>query len=199
MRENLLTAAPITKLTVQQFVEEYDPTLEDSYRRQCVIDNVPSLLEILDTAGQEEYTALREQWIRDSQLFVIVYDVTRQSSFESAPEKLFRQVMETRGKLDATFSPGLVCLVGNKCDVNDKREVSTYDGKALARKLGCSFMETSAKTRTNVEEAFFAVVRADRRRQQVAEEKELKWQKENLGDQAKSSKGGFFKKWLRRK
>lgn len=184
---------------MQQFVEEYDPTLEDSYRRQCVIDNVPSLLEILDTAGQEEYTALREQWIRDSQLFVIVYDVTRQSTFEAAPQKLFKQVMETKGKLDANFRPGLVCLVGNKCDLADKREVSTYDGKALAQKLGCSFMETSAKTRTNVEEAFFSVVRADRKRQREVENRELKWQKENLGDQSKSSNVSFFKKILRRK
>lgn len=180
-------------------MEEYDPTLEDSYRRQCVIDNVPSLLEILDTAGQEEYTALREQWIRDSQLFLVVYDVTRQSSFEAAPEKLVRQILETKGKLDATFGPRLVCLVGNKCDLPDRREVSTFDGKALAQRLGCLFVETSAKTRTNVEEAFFAVVRADRKRKREAEDRELKWQRENLGDQSKSGNVSFFKKILRRK
>lgn len=180
-------------------MDVYDPTLEDSYRRQCVIDNVPSLLEILDTAGQEDYIALREQWIRDSQLFVIVYDVTRKSSFEASPEKLFNKVMEGKGKLDATFNPSLVCLVGNKCDLNDRREVSTFDGKALAQKLGCSYFETSAKTRTNVEEAFFSVVRADRRRKQEAEDKEVKWQKENLVDQSKSGNMSFLKKLLRRK
>ena len=46
------------------FVETYDPTIEDCYRKQWSVDGQPCLLEVLDTAGQEEYTALRDQWIR---------------------------------------------------------------------------------------------------------------------------------------
>ncbi|KAJ2237099.1 RAS2 protein [Coemansia sp. RSA 455] len=61
-----------TALTIQlclnHFVETYDPTIEDSYRKQVVIDDQPCVLEVLDTAGQEEYTALRDQWIRYSML-----------------------------------------------------------------------------------------------------------------------------------
>jgi GTPase KRas len=56
-------------------VEEYDPTIEDSYRKQVVIDGVPCLLAILDTAGQEEFTALRDQWIRDCEGFIIIYSI----------------------------------------------------------------------------------------------------------------------------
>nr|4KU4_A Chain A, Ras-3 from Cryphonectria parasitica [Cryphonectria parasitica]4KU4_B Chain B, Ras-3 from Cryphonectria parasitica [Cryphonectria parasitica] len=171
-------------LTKHVFSETYDPTLEDSYRRQCVIDGIPSHLEILDTAGQEEYGALREQWIRQNELFVIVFDVTRRSSFEAA-ERLFEEVIQTKRKLDETrrhpgdrhpddlpFAPSLVVLVGNKCDLDTRREVGTLEGSSLAKKLGCGFVETSAKLGTNVEEAFFSVVRADRRRKREVTDEE---------------------------
>lgn len=59
-------------LTIQfiqsQFVDEYDPTIEDSYRKQCVIDGETALLDVLDTAGQEEYSAMREQYMRTGML-----------------------------------------------------------------------------------------------------------------------------------
>ncbi|KAI9636300.1 P-loop containing nucleoside triphosphate hydrolase protein [Dioszegia hungarica] len=75
-----------TALTVQftmsSFVEAYDPTIEDCYRKQWVVDDQPCLLEVLDTAGQEEYTALRDQWIRDGEGFLIVYSITNRRTFE---------------------------------------------------------------------------------------------------------------------
>lgn len=75
-----------TALTIQlclnHFVESYDPTIEDSYRKQVVIDEEPCILEVLDTAGQEEYTALRDQWIRDGEGFVLVYSIAQRSTFE---------------------------------------------------------------------------------------------------------------------
>lgn len=62
-------------LTIQfiqsQFVDEYDPTIEDSYRKQCVIDNETALLDVLDTAGQEEYSAMREQYMRTGFFYLI--------------------------------------------------------------------------------------------------------------------------------
>lgn len=54
----------LLQLCLNHFIENYDPTIEDSYRKNAVIDDEPCLIEILDTAGQEEYTALRDQWIR---------------------------------------------------------------------------------------------------------------------------------------
>ncbi|PSR75200.1 ras family-domain-containing protein [Coniella lustricola] len=188
-------------LTKHVFSETYDPTLEDSYRRQCVIDGTPSHLEILDTAGQEEYGALREQWIRQNELFVIVFDVTRRSSFEAA-EKLFEEVIQTKHKLDETrrrpddlpFAPSLVILVGNKCDLDTRREIGTHEGTALAKKLGCGFIETSAKLGTNVEEAFFSVVRADRRRKRdILDEEQRSRNDEMSGMSVKGSKPGKMK------
>lgn len=184
---------------MHHFTETYDPTLEDSYRRQCVIDGIPSHLEILDTAGQEEYGALREQWIRQNELFVVVYDVTRRSSFEAA-ETLFHEVVDVKNKLDAAnFSPSLVVLVGNKSDLDNRRLVGTMEGQQLAKKLGCGFIETSAKLGTNVEQAFFTVVRADRKRKQQKLEVEDKEHKEELSAMgikpSKSAKGKFFSKF----
>lgn len=146
-----------TALTIQlcsnHFVEEYDPTIEDSYRKQVVIDDESCLLEILDTAGQEEFTALRDQWIRDCEGFVIIFSITSRSSFEQV-STFKEQVMRVK---DADRLP--MMLVGNKCDLEEKREVSTQEGQDLGKQFGAQFKETSAKTRVNVEEAFYDLVR----------------------------------------
>lgn len=150
-----------TALTIQlcsnHFVEEYDPTIEDSYRKQAHIDGQSCLLEILDTAGQEEFTALRDQWIRECEGFVIIYSITAKTSFEQV--SVFKeQVMRVK---DSDKLP--IMLVGNKCDLEDKREVETHEGEALAKTIGCQFKEASAKTRINVEETFYDLVREIRR------------------------------------
>ncbi|KAG0733004.1 hypothetical protein G6F62_013940 [Rhizopus arrhizus] len=73
-------------LTIQfiqsHFVDEYDPTIEDSYRKQCVIDSETALLDVLDTAGQEEYSAMREQYMRNGEGFLLVYSITSRMSFD---------------------------------------------------------------------------------------------------------------------
>jgi len=150
-----------TALTIQlcsnHFVEEYDPTIEDSYRKQVVIDDKVTMLEILDTAGQEEFTALRDQWIRDCEGFVIVYAITMRRSFEQIPQ-FKEQVLRVK---DVDKIP--MVLVGNKCDLEHQREVSAVEGQELAKAFGAIFKETSAKLRTNVEEAFYDLVRAIRK------------------------------------
>lgn len=176
-----------TALTIQlcsnHFVEEYDPTIEDSYRKQVVIDGQSCLLEILDTAGQEEFTALRDQWIRDCEGFVIIYSIISKISFEQV--NVFKdQVMRVK---DAEKLP--IMLVGNKCDLEDKREVETAEGEELAKQIGCQFKETSAKTRENVEAAFYDLVREIRRSSPKYQEEQ------SSGDQKevkKKKKGGCF-------
>ena len=114
-------------------------------------------MAILDTAGQEEFTALRDQWIRDCEGFVIIYSIICRNSFIQVPA--FRnQVLKVK---DTDKIP--LMLVGNKCDLEDKREVETNEGEELAKQIGCQFKETSAKTRENVEESFYDLVREIRR------------------------------------
>ncbi|KAI8911728.1 small G-protein Ras2, partial [Gorgonomyces haynaldii] len=161
-----------TALTIQlclsHFVETYDPTIEDSYRKQVVIDDSPCILEILDTAGQEEYTALRDQWIRDGEGFVLVYSITSKSTFDRV-DRFKDQILRVK---DTNSAP--MVLVGNKCDRNQDREVSKEQGTNLAKQLGCEFLEASAKTALNVEKAFYTVVRLIRQQQLNSNQKKKK-------------------------
>ncbi|KAI0847507.1 ras-domain-containing protein [Daldinia vernicosa] len=147
-------------LTIQliqsHFVDEYDPTIEDSYRKQCVIDDEVALLDVLDTAGQEEYSAMREQYMRTGEGFLLVYSITSDQSFEEI-RTFQQQILRVKDKDPADYFPMVV--VGNKCDLESEREVPRQDGEALAKQFGCPFVETSAKSRTNVDKAFFDLVR----------------------------------------
>jgi GTPase KRas len=164
---------------LNHFVETYDPTIEDSYRKQVQIDGQSCMLEVLDTAGQEEYIALRDQWIRDGEGFVLVYSISSRSSFARIQKfhSQIQRVKETSLSGSPTYPgsplsassasssgyPAPVMLVGNKCDRVTEREVSTQEGQALAKDLGCDFVEASAKNCVNVEKAFYEVVRQLRR------------------------------------
>lgn len=131
------------------------------------------MLEVLDTAGQEEYTALRDQWIREGEGFLLVYSITSRSSFGSI-QKIYEQIQtvknpnNTRSPTSPSYlnpqlapaGPVPVMLVGNKSDKVTERAVSTQEGQGLAWKLGCDFVEASAKNCINVETAFYDVVRA---------------------------------------
>jgi len=144
-------------LTIQliqnHFVDEYDPTIEDSYRKQVTIDQETCLLDILDTAGQEEYSAMRDQYMRSGQGFLTVFAVTSRSSFDEVTA--FReQILRVK---DEDKVP--MVLAGNKCDLDNERQVTKAQGEELAKSFGCPFFETSAKARINVEEAFYQLVR----------------------------------------
>ena len=69
-------------------MDEYDPTIEDSYRKSIYIDKFKSniLFDILDTAGQEEFSAMRSQWIREGQAFIVMYSINRYSTFNEAKQ-----------------------------------------------------------------------------------------------------------------
>ena len=148
-------------LTIQliqnHFIDEYDPTIEDSYRKQVTIDEETCLLDILDTAGQEEYSAMRDQYMRTGQGFILVYAITSRSSFDEISS--FRdQILRVKDKDKVPM-----VLIGNKCDLEQERQVTAGEGQDLAKSFGCPFFESSAKTRINVEESFYELVREIRK------------------------------------
>eukprot|EP01083_Nonionella_stella_P025233 69519_1 len=143
------------RLVTNNFLEEYDPTIEDSYRKSVVIDETACLLDILDTAGQEEFSSMQDQWMREGQAFLVVYSITSRTTFDEAiimREKILRCKEEE--------SPPIV-LVGNKCDLEDQRQVQQNEGTELAKDWGdnSKFYETSAKEKINHEECFYEAVR----------------------------------------
>lgn len=86
-------------LTIQyiqhQFIDEYDPTIEDCYRRQTLVDECVALLDILDTAGQEEYSSMRDQYMRTGEGFIFVYSIASRATFEEI-SGFINQVMRVK-------------------------------------------------------------------------------------------------------
>lgn len=141
----------ILQLCLNHFVETYDPTIEDSYRKQIHIDNTQCMLEVLDTAGQEEYTSLRDQWIRDGDGFLLVYSITSRTTFD----RLWKIVEQIARVKDIDVQQIPIILVGNKSDMTLHREVQAYEAEAMAKSLNCAFIEASAKTGLNVASSFY--------------------------------------------
>ncbi|TRY70033.1 hypothetical protein TCAL_15048 [Tigriopus californicus] len=141
------------------FVEKYDPTIEDSYRKQVEVDNHQCMLEILDTAGTEQFTAMRDLYMKNGQGFVLVYSITAQSTFNDLQD-LREQILRVKDTEDVPM-----VLVGNKCDLEEERVVGKDQGLNLASQFSnCSFMETSAKAKIGVKDIFFDLVRQINRR-----------------------------------
>lgn len=151
-------SAMLIRFVSGQFVTEYDPTIEDAYRKTIIVDGETVLLDILDTAGQEEFSALQDQWMRDGRGFICVFSITDRQSFSSISQ-LYDKLLMIQ---DLDHVPCI--LVGNKTDLEDSRVVSKQEGKDLAEKLQMyTYIETSCKINKNVTEAFYHMVRAVRR------------------------------------
>merc|ERR1711991_400334 len=119
------------------FVEKYDPTIEDSYRKNIEVDGMQCMLEILDTAGTEQFTAMRDLYMKNGQGFVLVYSIIAKSTFQDLSD-LREQILRVKDSDDVPL-----VLVGNKCDLEDERVVGKDQGQNLARHWNCAFLETS--------------------------------------------------------
>jgi GTPase KRas protein len=134
---------------------------ECRFTNSTTTDDNTCLLDILDTAGQEEYSAMRDQYMRTGQGFILTYAITSRQSYDEI--NVFREQIH-RVK-DADHVP--IVLAGNKCDLEDERQVTTQEATELARQWKVPIYETSALARINVEEAFFDLVREIRKEQQT--------------------------------
>eukprot|EP00483_Globobulimina_turgida_P007577 UN07592 len=105
------------RLVTDNFLEDYDPTIEDSYCKQVSIDGTPAMLDILDTAGQEEFSSMQDQWMREGQGFLLVYSITSPETFDEI-EMLREKILRTKDDEDVP-----IVLCGNKCDLENQRQV----------------------------------------------------------------------------
>jgi len=149
-------------LTIQffqkMFVEDYDPIIEDSYIQHTETDGQWC---ILDVAGQEEFSAMREQYMRKGDAFLLVYSVTDKASFTNI-RNFHTLILRVKDK-DAYP----MILVANKVDLVHLRQVSQEQGQDLANVLKIPYIETSAKNPpVNVDKAFHEVVRIIRNQPQ---------------------------------
>ena len=128
----------------------YNATIEDKFTKNLEVNGVNVFCEILDTAGQDQYS-LRKFLMPLGDVFVLVYDITQDFTFEE-----IAVIKEEIFSANASCEPSLHSL-GNKCDLEEDRQEKEEGEKlceALERKGPLVFMEASAKTNTNVDELF---------------------------------------------
>jgi GTPase SAR1 family protein len=179
------------RLVRSQWTSEYDPTIEDSYSVTRRIDGTVYHLAITDTAGQEEYRGMWASSNLSADAFLLVYDITSPNSLDALQHFDDLIDMEAETRLDnadrarlaglkprvaatgaggrAKIVPPVKIVAGNKCDLQESRQVTAAQGLDWARKHGCGFMETSARNEVNIEETFALLVRRVVEARRVAE------------------------------
>ncbi|KAF8603732.1 ras-domain-containing protein, partial [Ceratobasidium sp. AG-I] len=134
--------------------QTYDPTIEDAYRRSVIIDDKMTYVEIIDTAGPEEYATLCEQWIREGEGYILVYSIASRFSYERM-RSFQAAIVRVKGETRPTYM-----LVGNQSDREGERQVSRVEAQALSEEWDCPWMEVSAKTGRDVDRMFSDTIRA---------------------------------------
>jgi len=152
--------ALIHMFVFSKFVDEYEPTTADSFRKSISLDGTPCNVDILDTAGQDEI--MREQYYKTGEGFLCVYTINETRTFDSV-NKFRDQIVNVKDNEKVPF-----VLVGNKSDLDSTRQVSKSDGQCLSEKWRCTFFETSAKLNANVTESFEDLVRQIKKVKDVA-------------------------------
>ena len=128
--------------------DAFVPTIGVDFKVKTLTINEKKVkMQIWDTAGQERFRTVVATYFRGAHGILLLYDVTNKDSFKNLESWLIEIEKNAKEKV-------LKILIGNKCDLNDDREITTEEGKAFALRNGMEFMETSAKMNTNVTEAF---------------------------------------------
>ena len=134
-----------------KFPEDHDTTIEDQYKIKNTIEGYQCQIEILDTAGQDDYQSMLDTWISFGEGFVLVYSIDQKESFDVLKDRYER----IKRNKDEDKVP--VIIVGNKCDLEDKRKVMKEEVQNYAKNEKIQFMEASALKNINVKEVFTAV------------------------------------------
>ncbi|KAI7852576.1 ras family-domain-containing protein [Circinella umbellata] len=138
----------ITRFMYDSFDNTYQATIGiDFLSKTMYLEDKTVRLQLWDTAGQERFRSLIPSYIRDSSVAVIVYDISNRESFLNT-SKWIDDVRAERG------NQVIIVLVGNKTDLNEKREVTPDEGEKRAKELNVMFIETSAKAGHNVKTLF---------------------------------------------
>ncbi|CAA0814078.1 Ras-related protein RABA2a [Striga hermonthica] len=138
----------LSRFTRNEFCLESKSTIGVEFAtRTLQVEGRTVKAQIWDTAGQERYRAITSAYYRGALGALLVYDVTKKTTFENVN----RWLRELRDHADSNI---VIMLIGNKTDLKHLRAVDTEDAQGFAEKEGLSFLETSALEATNVEKAF---------------------------------------------
>lgn len=149
----------ITRFTANEFSLESKATIgvEFGHAEITLGDGTKIKVQIWDTAGQERFRTITTAYYRGAMGILLVYDVT--------DERSFNNIRNWIRNIEQHASEGVnKILIGNKCDVLEKKVISKEQGQALANEFGIKFLETSAKSSTGVEDAFLSLARDIKKR-----------------------------------
>jgi len=141
-------SSSVERFVKNEFFEFQQPTIGAAFLTQSVqLDDFIVTFEIWDTAGQERYRSLAPMYYRGAAAALVVYDITSYDSFRGA--KTWIEELQRQGTSDIVIG-----LAGNKCDLEDKRDVPQDEARSYAQENKCIFYEMSAKTGENVQKMF---------------------------------------------
>eukprot|EP01115_Flamella_aegyptia_P003183 TRINITY_DN1518_c0_g4_i1.p1 TRINITY_DN1518_c0_g4~~TRINITY_DN1518_c0_g4_i1.p1 ORF type:complete len:199 (-),score=29.15 TRINITY_DN1518_c0_g4_i1:78-674(-) len=143
----------LLQFTDKRFQPVHDLTIGVEFGSRTIsIEDNQIKLQIWDTAGQEKFRSITRSYYRGAAGALLVYDITRRETFDHLQSWL----EDCRRYSNQNI---VIMLIGNKCDLENKRQVSKEEGEAFAERNNLTFLETSAKTAQNVEEAFIESAR----------------------------------------
>ena len=138
----------LLRYTKNEFISDLRSTIGVEFAlKYLTIDNFQLKVQIWDTAGMERYRSITNAYYKGAKGVIVVYDICRKKSFENVD----KWIDDFKSKAD---DDAVIILIGNKSDLDEKREVSKEEAESKAQKNKFGFMETSAKDNNNVQKAF---------------------------------------------
>uniref|UniRef100_A0A7S2SUM8 Uncharacterized protein n=1 Tax=Rhizochromulina marina TaxID=1034831 RepID=A0A7S2SUM8_9STRA len=138
----------VLRFITNEFKQYQESTIGASFMSKLImVDGSPIKFQIWDTAGQEKYHSLAPMYYKGAAAAIVVYDITKESTFQTLKD----WVAELRSQGPENI---VIAVAGNKSDLESEREVDTATAQSYAHSIGASFLETSAKTKANVDEIF---------------------------------------------
>ncbi|ODV97336.1 hypothetical protein PACTADRAFT_15811 [Pachysolen tannophilus NRRL Y-2460] len=161
-----------SSMTVQyveeHFVESYYPTIENQFSKTISFKNQEYAIEILDTAGQDEFSIMNQKHLIGIHGYILVYSIASKNSFDML------QVIRDK-IIDSTGNEHLpMIVVGNKNDLEAQRQVTRSEGENWAKSFGYKFIECSARTNSNVDQVFELLIAEIEKAANPGSEKEEK-------------------------
>jgi Ras-related protein Rab-8A len=142
----------LLRYTQNEFSTEYMPTIGIDFRLKTLeLENRTVKVQVWDTAGQERFRTITHNYYRGAHGIALVYDITNQASFDN----IRKWIADVHTYAESNVN---LVLIGNKCDLSEKRVVDESAGRALAGEYHIEFYETSAKNDVNVVDAFNSLV-----------------------------------------
>ena len=158
---NVGLSAIVNRLINDEFINIYDPTVENIYDYSMRVDGQLAPIKILDTGGQQLHFAYLDQWIQTNHAFIIIYSCINRYTFEYC-KQLWKQI----AAIHQNGQSVVAMLCGTKCDdlIRNGRQISFEEGEDLANSWNIPFIETSAKTGKNVTKMFEIFIREMRKK-----------------------------------